>query len=97
MTVTAPAPVLPALQIGNQRIETPVVLAPMAGITNRAFRRLCRQYGDAGSDAAGVSGAGSLLHLVPTGIRAGERDVLVGAGAHQLRILEDEANPRIQL
>lgn len=60
MTVIAPAPVLPALQIGNQRIETPVVLAPMAGITNRAFRRLCRQYGDAGSDAAGVSGAGSL-------------------------------------
>ncbi|GAB3748387.1 tRNA dihydrouridine synthase DusB [Yimella sp. RIT 621] len=60
MTTTVPAPVLPALQIGNQRIETPVVLAPMAGITNRAFRRLCRQYGNAGSDAAGASGASSL-------------------------------------
>jgi nifR3 family TIM-barrel protein len=41
-------PVLPALQIGRHTIGCPVVLAPMAGITNRAFRRLCREYGDAG-------------------------------------------------
>ncbi|HYO17134.1 MAG TPA: tRNA dihydrouridine synthase DusB [Dermatophilaceae bacterium] len=41
-------PVLPALQIGRHTIGSPVVLAPMAGITNRAFRRLCREYGDAG-------------------------------------------------
>ena len=47
--------VLPPLQIGRHTIESPVVLAPMAGITNRAFRRLCRQYGDAeaGSPATG--------------------------------------------
>ncbi len=37
-----------------------MVLAPMAGITNRAFRRLCRQYGDAGLAAGGASGATSL-------------------------------------
>ncbi|MEW1981911.1 tRNA dihydrouridine synthase DusB [Citricoccus sp. NPDC079358] len=36
---------LPALQLGPLTIETPVVLAPMAGITNNAFRRLCREYG----------------------------------------------------
>lgn len=36
---------LPPLQLGKHCIETPVVLAPMAGITNRAFRRLCREYG----------------------------------------------------
>jgi nifR3 family TIM-barrel protein len=41
-------PVLPALQIGRHTIGSPVVLAPMAGITNRAFRRLCREYGAAG-------------------------------------------------
>lgn len=32
-----------ALQLGSHRIATPVVLAPMAGITNTAFRRLCRE------------------------------------------------------
>ena len=57
--------VLPPLQIGRHTIESPVVLAPMAGITNRAFRRLCREYGaagPAGSDlpAAGASGRTSL-------------------------------------
>jgi len=35
----------PALQYGSISIATPVVLAPMAGITNTAFRRLCREYG----------------------------------------------------
>jgi len=35
----------PALQYGDIAINIPVVLAPMAGITNTAFRRLCREYG----------------------------------------------------
>ena len=35
----------PALQYGKIAIDTPVVLAPMAGITNTAFRRLCREFG----------------------------------------------------
>ena len=33
------------LQVGDYVISPPVVLAPMAGITNRAFRRLCRESG----------------------------------------------------
>lgn len=39
---TSPAP---ALKIGNLDLDVPVILAPMAGITNTAFRRLCREYG----------------------------------------------------
>ena len=38
---TAAAP----LRIGPIELSSPVVLAPMAGITNTAFRRLCREYG----------------------------------------------------
>nr|WP_231710026.1 tRNA dihydrouridine synthase DusB [Arthrobacter zhangbolii] len=33
------------MQLGPITVDTPVILAPMAGITNKAFRRLCREYG----------------------------------------------------
>jgi len=33
------------LQLGSVRVDTPVVLAPMAGITNAAYRRLCAEQG----------------------------------------------------
>lgn len=35
----------PALSYGNIAIDVPVVLAPMAGITNTAYRRLCQGFG----------------------------------------------------
>jgi len=35
----------PALHLGPHTVWPPVVLAPMAGITNAPFRRLCRDYG----------------------------------------------------
>ena len=38
------------LRIGPFELATPVVLAPMAGITNPAFRALCRRQAGAGPD-----------------------------------------------
>lgn len=39
------SPAVKPLRIGPIELSSPVVLAPMAGITNTAFRRLCREYG----------------------------------------------------
>jgi len=37
--------VLSGFQLGTHHISSPVVLAPMAGITDLPFRRICRRYG----------------------------------------------------
>jgi nifR3 family TIM-barrel protein len=43
--VSVPTAVRAPLRIGPHTSDTPVVLAPMAGITNAGFRRLCREQG----------------------------------------------------
>src|SRR5690349_11750693 len=91
----APTAVLPPLQIGRHTIESPVVLAPMAGITNRAFRKLCREYGDRGLDHGGASGATSLYVSEMITSRA-----LVERTPESMRLIEHDPqeNPRsIQL
>ncbi|MEV6164015.1 tRNA dihydrouridine synthase DusB [Streptomyces sp. NPDC052052] len=42
--MTTLAPSRPLLRIGPHTVEPPVVLAPMAGITNAPFRTLCREF-----------------------------------------------------
>ncbi len=37
--------VVTGLRLGSLEVPTPVVLAPMAGITNAAYRRLCAEHG----------------------------------------------------
>lgn len=43
MSTTAPTENTP-LRIGPHTVQPPVVLAPMAGITNAPFRTLCREF-----------------------------------------------------
>jgi nifR3 family TIM-barrel protein len=75
--VTIAAPTKPALRIGPYEVDPPVVLAPMAGITNVAFRRLCREYG-AGLYVCEMITSRALVERHPTTMKmitfdAGER------------------------
>ena len=64
---------LPPLQLGNHTIDTPVVLAPMAGVTNKAFRRLCRDYGG-GLYVTEMVTARSLVERNPESLRIIDHD-----------------------
>ena len=56
------------LTIGPLALKVPVVLAPMAGITNTAFRRLCREYG-AGLYVSEMITSRALVERTPTSMR----------------------------
>ena len=65
----AVAPGTPApLRIGPITVAIPVVLAPMAGVTNRAFRRLCREHG-AGLYVAEMVTSRALVERTPESLR----------------------------
>jgi nifR3 family TIM-barrel protein len=61
---------LPAapLTIGGLELDVPVVLAPMAGITNTAFRRLCREFG-AGLYVSEMITSRALVERTPESMR----------------------------
>ncbi len=52
---------LSPIKIGPHQIAHPIVLAPMAGVTDRPFRQLCKNLG-AGLAVSEMVGANSLLH-----------------------------------
>ncbi|MBK0418037.1 tRNA dihydrouridine synthase DusB [Leucobacter sp. CSA1] len=56
------------LRIGPIELDVPVVLAPMAGITNTAFRRLCREYG-AGLYVSEMITSRALVERTPASMR----------------------------
>jgi nifR3 family TIM-barrel protein len=56
------------LTIGPLELTVPVVLAPMAGITNTAFRRLCREYG-AGLYVSEMITSRALVERTPESMR----------------------------
>jgi len=66
--VTTLAATAPRLQIGPIKLDVPVVLAPMAGITNTAFRRLCREFG-AGLYVSEMITSRALVERTPTSMR----------------------------
>lgn len=72
MTTAPTAPVSTdtqtALTIGSLTLSAPVVLAPMAGITNTAFRRLCREYG-AGLYVSEMITSRALVERTPESLR----------------------------
>ena len=72
MTVVATPPALklelPPLKLGPLTVDTPVILAPMAGITNSAFRRLCREYGG-GLYVAEMVTSRALVERTPESLR----------------------------
>lgn len=45
MSALPSPPALKPIEIGPQRVDVPVVLAPMTGVTDMPFRRLVRRYG----------------------------------------------------
>lgn len=65
---TATTSAAPRLRIGPIALDTPVVLAPMAGITNTAFRRLCREYG-AGLYVSEMITSRALVERTPESLR----------------------------
>ena len=65
--VISPA-VAGGLAIGPITVDVPVVLAPMAGITNTAFRRLCREYG-AGLYVSEMITSRALVERTPASMR----------------------------
>ena len=57
-----------SLTYGKHEIAVPVVLAPMAGITNTAYRRLCHEYG-AGLYVSEMVTSRALVERTPESMR----------------------------
>ena len=64
----------PPLRIGRHTLGSPFVLAPMAGITNRAFRRLCREYAGGGVYVSEMVTSRALVERHPETMRLVEHD-----------------------
>ena len=67
MSASSTLPAAP-LTIGDLDLDVPVVLAPMAGITNTAFRRLCREFG-AGLYVSEMITSRALVERTPESMR----------------------------
>jgi len=68
MTVSGPPPLSPPraspLRVGSLELDSPVLIAPMVGITDAPFRRLARELG-AGLVSAEMVAAEPVVRLIP--------------------------------
>ena len=85
MSDQPPAP--KPMQIGPYTLENRFILAPMAGITDRPFRRLCRRYGAALAVSEMVSANPALRHDRKTLLRT---DHLGETGLRSVQILGND-------
>lgn len=107
MSTTTLRPEAPAgLRLGDRLLQAPVVLAPMAGITNSAFRRLCRELGGgAGLYVSEMVTSRALVERTPESLRLTEHhpdepvksvqlyatDPATAAAAVEMLLAEDRA------
>ncbi|MFT4298042.1 MAG: tRNA dihydrouridine synthase DusB [Aeromicrobium sp.] len=87
--MTASTLMAPPLSLGGIRLDVPVVLAPMAGVTNAAFRQLCAEQG--ALDTAGISGLYVCEMITSRGIVEGDRtslSMLTFSGAEPVRSVQ---------
>ena len=50
------------LKIGNVELENNILLAPMAGITDLAFRKICKEYGNPGLVYTEMASSRAIFH-----------------------------------
>ena len=62
-------PVIKPVDLGPVHVETPVVLSPMAGVTNWPFRVICESYGPDGLYVAEMITARALVARNPKALR----------------------------
>lgn len=62
------------LMVGGRELAAPVVLAPMAGVTNVAYRRLCREYAEQALPPGDARPAGLFVSEMVTARALVERD-----------------------
>ncbi len=90
--MTGPAPV----QLGPIRVDTPVVLAPMAGVTDQAFRRVCRNFAGRGLPRTATNDARDSL-VAPGGLFVNEmvtaRALVEGNESSWAMVAPDEEDP----
>lgn len=62
------------MKIGSWELANPLILAPMAGVTDLPFRRMCREHGAAMAVSEMVTSDQSLWHTKKTQLRLNHRD-----------------------